>query len=139
MATYVGSGNFVGVTAGRNDYFPESTSQRYGYGISFGKDRKMYCSVGPRYFLKNGTVEKTSLAVEANTDKDAELQDYSLLALQFPNLQRLRVNGKTGYTGSIRVVSWIECNEKHWDAPDTTIYSTYRFRCGLLVQATRNT
>lgn len=138
MATFTGSGKFVGIAAGYNQYFPESTSESYGYGISFGADGRVYCSVGSRYYMQNNEIVKTSLAVEANTNKDGELIDYSLLTLQFPSLQRLRVNNNLGYTGTIRVISRIDCDE-NYENPDTPVYATYRFKCGLLVQRTDNT
>lgn len=132
---YTGSGNFIGITAGYSSFFIESTSNDYGYGVVFGQNKRIYCCVGARYFLNNGEIQKTALSVTSPTDSGGWV---SKLVLRFPSLQQLQINNYTGYTGTIRIVSGVDCDENYMN-PDKAVYSTYRFHCGLLVQRTDNT
>lgn len=135
---YTGSGSFVGITAGYSSFFIESVPYDYGYGIVFGQNQKIYCAVGARYFLnENDELQKVSLSITSPPDES----DYevSKLVLRFPSLQKLRIKGYAGYTGTIKVVSGIDCDIDTYTKPDKPIYSTYRFHCGFLVQRTDNT
>ena len=137
---YRGSGLFVGIAAGYNSYHIESTYDVYGYGITFGKDRSIYCSVGPRYYIPLGgtQVSEASLAISPGSYVDSgDIRSY-LTIIRLPSLQKLDVNNYTGYTGTIRVVSGIDIDEET-ERADIPIYSSYRFKCGLLVQMTHNT
>ena len=134
---YTGSGNFIGITAGYSSFFIESASDDYGYGIVLGNNRTIYCAIGSRYYLSGGTVQKASLSIVARGNPTEPFT--SKLVLRFPSLQLLKIKTYTGYSGTIRVVSGVDCNENYQSTADRTVYSTYRFYCGLLVSRTDDT
>lgn len=90
-------------------------------GIVFGKDRVPHARIASRYISQDGVVTGTALCIDP----------YLLnpLYLGFPNLTHLRINGYTGYTGSITILAtWPD------DVTATGFTAkTYNFKCGLLL------
>lgn len=90
-------------------------------GIVFGKDGVPYCRIASRYVAENNVITGTALTVDPYANRP--------LSLDFPNLTQLKVNGYTGYTGSITAcATWS-------DDLTTTQFTTktYNFQCGLLL------
>jgi hypothetical protein len=90
-------------------------------GIVFGKDGTPYCRIASRYISNNGMVTGTALCIDPYR--------YNPLYLGFDNLTQLKINGYTGYTGSITVLAtWPD------DVTATGFTAkTYNFKNGLLL------
>lgn len=120
MAIYSGSGKFVALAANNNPFsFPSGIS-----GIVFGVGHEIYGRVTPRYTLSGTTVTGTALCIDPGAIGG---NTY----LSFPSLTILKVNGYTGYTGSIDVVSGTSYNQS--TDRETQVTTRYSFRNGLLL------
>ena len=108
MSVY-GSGKYVGIS---------NNSVWSGGSIIFGiGDNPSSCAVGAQYDYE-GQVDTDSCIVVAS--------NY----VGLPNLSALKINGYTGYTGSITVYSHTYEVSIEADQFGTT---TYNFKCGLLM------
>ena len=123
MATITGSGKFVAIAAS-NTRFDQMFSSGIS-GIVFGNGSTKYARISSRYTLAsdNVTVTGTAFCIDPGTL-------HTGLYLGFPSLSCLRVNGYTGFTGTINVASGCTMNQNTWI--ETTTYKNYTFRCGLL-------
>jgi len=121
MSTKItGVGKYVAIAAS-NSAFPYVPDESVN-GVSFGTGSIAHASVSTRYTLAGSEISGTALCV------DNQHGDY--MFLNFDGLQQLVINGKTGYSGSLRVATSTA------ESPDLTrtitYYATPVFLHGLL-------
>ena len=73
MATYKGSGAFIGVAAGTQEFYGDEIT-----GISVGRNTDIYCKIAPIYKkTSSGSITTSALNIFSDMD-DTEL-DYIIL------------------------------------------------------------
>ncbi len=88
-------------------------------GLVFGKDGVPYCRIASRYVAENGVITGTALTLDPYADRP--------ISLDFPNLTLLKVNGYTGFTGTMNAcATWT-------DESTRFTMKAYEFQCGLLL------
>lgn len=132
MATYRGSGNFVGIIAGSRIYYESDIK-----GIFFGNKpsassgEKIYCTVAPKYTQSGSSITKNALEIEPGWT----LPDGNNTSTQEPlylgtsNSLHICVNGYTGYSGTIRVAQSVTVDSQY---KTKTNYYSYTFVNGFL-------
>jgi len=126
------SGAFVAITADTAGYNNVKTTGMHG--ISFGYNQTVYLSIASHYATyqdyEGVNISNAYLTVEPgqNSGKTADLPMY----IAYPNLKRISINGYSGYTGTLTVVSGVNVVSNN---PPTAITHSYKFHNGLLVSA----
>lgn len=119
-----GSGKFVAIAASDTQFDDLMTVPISG--IVFGKNNIPYCKILSRYITDDIDVTQIVGTAFCINPRDIGYRLY----VGFPNLSMLRMNGYTGYTGSIQVISDIVVGSGYMAS---AAYTTYQFKCGLLL------
>lgn len=119
-----GSGKFVSIAASNTDL--DNLFSTALTGVTFGVGSSKYCQISSKYELDvmTMTITGTALCFEPGTENGN-------LYMGFNTLPILRVNGYTGYTGDLMVLSNAEVNEVTGMA--SLGYTSHSWKSGLLV------
>lgn len=120
----IGSGKFVSIAASNTDL--DNLFSTALTGITFGSGSTKYCQISSKYQLDvmTMTITGTALCFEPGTSNGD-------LYMGFNTVPVLRVNGYTGYTGDLMVLSDAEVDEVTGMA--STGYTSHSWKSGLLV------
>lgn len=124
------SGAFVAITANTSGY--NNVRVTGMHGISFGYNQQVYLTVASHYYTYDDRgstyISDASLTVEPglNSSKSADLP----MLISYPNLQRFKINGSSGYSGDVTLVSGVHLDSVYKATP---IDKTYKFQNGFLL------